>query len=207
MDGRDELERPERGRPELTSRLSVEEFQRWRWRKDQLQAFCRTSGMVCGGSKGEIIQRIEAFLLQGASPSYPTKRPRRKQARSIPNRAGEMPARFSDQTRIGPGWRCTASLRSYFVERLGKSFRFNEPLRRFLREGVGRSLAEAVEVYRDAIRGPRLPIGRQFEYNQHVRRYYQEHPGSTHAQMVAAWQVLKQQPRGADHQDTDKQDR
>jgi hypothetical protein len=25
--------------------------------------------------------------------------------------------------------------------------------------------------------------------------------------MVAAWQVLKQQPRGADHQDTDKQDR
>ncbi|MFN5951448.1 MAG: hypothetical protein ACK43N_23370, partial [Pirellulaceae bacterium] len=46
MDGRDELERPE-----LTSRLSVEEFQRWRWRKDHLQAFCRSAGMVCGGSK------------------------------------------------------------------------------------------------------------------------------------------------------------
>jgi hypothetical protein len=197
MDDRNELQRPE-----LTRQLSFEEFQRWRWRKDQLQAFCRSAGMVCGGSKEEILQRIEVFLLQGGSLSHPTKYRRRKSARPIPSGTREMPTSFSDQTTIGPGWRCTSALRAYFVERLGKSFRFNEPLRKFLREGVGRSLAEAMEVYRDAIRGPKLPIGRQFEYNQHVRRYHQEHPGATHAQMVAAWQILKQQPRGTDRSDT-----
>jgi hypothetical protein len=202
-----ELEDAKEFRPELTRELSVEEFRRWRWRKDQLQAFCRSSGMVCGGSKGEILQRIETWLLQGGPPSGQVKQPRRGQPKSgqsgsVARGAGEMPTSFSDQTKIGRGWRCTALLRAYFVERLGKSFRFNEPLRRFLREGVGRSLGEAVEVYRRAMRGPKLPIGRQFEYNQHVRRYHQEHPGATHAQMVAAWQVLKQQPRGTDRSDT-----
>jgi hypothetical protein len=189
-------------RPELTGALSVEELRRWRWRKDQLQAFCRSSGMVCGGSKEEILQRIEAFLRQGGTLNSQTKQPKRGQPASIPRGAGEMPTSFSDQTRIGTGWRCTAKLRAYFEERLGKSFRFNEPLRRFLREGIGRSLAEAVEVYRQSMRGPKLPIGRQFEYNQHVRRYHQEHPGATHAQMVAAWQTLKQKPRGPDRPNT-----
>ncbi|MFM8323452.1 MAG: hypothetical protein ACKN9U_01175, partial [Pirellulaceae bacterium] len=59
-----------------------------------------------------------------------------------------------------------------------------------------------VEVYRQSMRGPKLPIGRQFEYNQHVRRYHQEHPGATHAEMVAAWQTLKQKPRGPDRPNT-----
>lgn len=194
-------------RPELTGGISVEEFRRWRWRKDQLQAFCRSAGIVSAGSKEEIFQRIEAYLRQGVVPASHRKRPRShpvgtKQTSPMQRRSREMPKRFDDQTTIGPGWRCTAQLRAYFVERLGKSFRFSEPLRRFLREGTGRSLGEAVEVYRLAIRGPNLPIGKQFEYNQHVRRYHKTHPGATHAQVVAAWHALKQQPRSVDRPGT-----
>lgn len=108
-----------------------------------------------------------------------------------------MPATFSTDTMIGPGWRCTRALRMFFVAHCGPSFRFNGALRAFLVRGQGRRLADAVAVYRRSIAmlrraaggdpASRKPIAPQFEYNRFIREFHARHPGRGHAAAVAAW--------------------
>jgi hypothetical protein len=109
-----------------------------------------------------------------------------------------MPAAFRPDTRIGPGWRCTRALRGFFEAQVGTGFRFNAALRAFIAEGHGRSLAEAVAVYRRSLDTPRRAarIAPQFEYNRFMREFHAHHPGRSHADAVAAWWRRRGQRRG-----------
>ncbi len=105
-----------------------------------------------------------------------------------------MPSAFSTETIIGPGWRCTQSLRHFFEAHCGRDFRFNEALRDFIAAGSGRPLAEAIAVYAASRKSGPRPIAPQFEYNRHMRDYRAAHPGSTHAEAVAAWWARREKP-------------
>lgn len=164
-------------RPSLTPRLAAADFARWYWLKAELAAYCRDRGLPVTGSKQVLQSRVDADL-RGLDAVL-LDEPRRP--------AGEMPEQFSADTRIGPGWRCTRALRGYFESVHGPGFRFNDALRTFLREGAGRTLAEASARYVDSLTQPRAAIGAQFEYNRHIREFFQANPGATRDQAIAAW--------------------
>lgn len=164
-------------RPPLTPSLAPADFARWYWLKSELAAYCRDRGLPVTGSKQVLQARVDADL-RGLDAVL-LDEPRRP--------AGDMPDRFTTDTRIGPGWRCTRALRAYFESVHGAGFRFNESLRTFLREGEGRTLADASAAYLAGLSQPQAPIGAQFEYNRHIREFFLANPGATRAQAIEAW--------------------
>ena len=102
-------------------------------------------------------------------------------------RSANMPSTFRLTTIICEGWRCTQALRVFFEAQTGKGFRFNAPLRDFIKSGAGRTLAEALAHYRHSLTAAPGPIAEQFEYNNHMRAYRRANPSCTHAQVVSAW--------------------
>jgi hypothetical protein len=102
-------------------------------------------------------------------------------------RGGSMPELFTPKTVIGSGWRCTKSLREYFVTVHGAGFVFNAALRGFLANGKGQTLAKASAVYESTRGKPARNIARQFEYNRHIRQFHARNPGATHREAVKAW--------------------
>jgi hypothetical protein len=164
-------------RPALSPSLDAAEFARWYWLRRELAAFCRARGLPGTGSKQALAERIAAHLDGAPAPPAPPPRPAR----------GPMPDRFTPETVIGSGWRCTRALRTFFEGQVGQGFVWNGAMRTFLAQGEGRTLAQAIERYRRSLVEPAAPIGAQFEFNRHVRAHRAAHPGASHDEVLAAW--------------------
>lgn len=174
-------------RPVLSDKLPVEQFRAWYWLKKELQAYCRTHGLCGSGSKEDLTARILAHLsghtrpAEGAAAARPTRQ--------------AMPSVLTSATVITPGWRLNAVLRSFFVQHTAPGFRFNQALRDLLAHPQGRTLGQALEIYRASLQAPRPQIGRQFQFNQHIRTFFASHPGATRAQALQAWREKRQSPQ------------
>lgn len=176
---------PTSTRPVLTRHTTPADFRAFYWLKQELQAFCRSQGLSTGGSKIDIADRIERYLRTGhAEPRalVPDRRPR-----------SALPQTLTRATRIGTGWRCTETLRAFFENAVGTSFKFNGPMRDFIRDGAGKTLGEAIAFWEtEARRAPAADrIAPQFEYNRHMRAFYKANPGATRVEAIAAWKALR----------------
>ena len=98
-----------------------------------------------------------------------------------------MPERFELRAVIGEGWRCSQSLRRFFQQHCGPSFRFNGALREFIHTGAGCTLADALAHYELSRSAGTREIDEQFEYNRHTRAFFVENPGATRQQAIDAW--------------------
>ncbi len=100
-----------------------------------------------------------------------------------------MPATFSLETVIGPGWRCNPALGAFFRQVCGPGFHFNAPMRDFIHNGTGQTLVDAAICYHASLRPDAEPraIPKQLEYNQHFRDYFRENPGASRQQAIDAW--------------------
>ena len=96
---------------------------------------------------------------------------------------------------IGSGWRSGQQLRAFFQSQVGASFRFNQALVGFIRDGEGRTLSEALAVWRESNESGPKPLAEQFEYNRHTREYGAQHPGATQQEIQAAWWEKRSRPR------------
>lgn len=174
-------------RPALNAQLSAETFQRWYWLKDELVAFCRSIGIPSGGSKQTLTERIARYLTTGEKSVLVPPKPASK---------GQMPANFTRETVIGPGWTCSQALRAFFEQELGLSFRFDATLRDFIHHGQGKTLQEAILAWENAQANPvEKEIAPQFEYNRHIRAYLNAHPGAGLKAAIRAWEAWKQHPQ------------
>lgn len=166
-------------RPELTRRLSAQDFLDFYWLKKELLTFCRAQGLSTAGSKDELKKRIAQFLATGE---------RLKPERKASKRAA-MPDVFTRDTVIGSGWRSSQALRAFFEREIGPRFHFNGVMRDFIKGGEGKTLQDAIDAWEADKRSPaKKDIDAQFEYNRHMRAYFEAHPGATRAEALAAWQ-------------------
>ena len=166
-------------RSELTHKLSSEDFLDFYWLKKELLGFCRQQNLSTAGSKDELKKRIAHFLATGEKL-----KPERK-----PSKRAAMPDVFTRDTVIGVGWRSSQALRVFFEKEIGPQFHFNGVMRDFIKQGEGKTLQEAIDVWEADRRSPaKKDIDSQFEYNRHMRAYFEAHPGATRAEALAAWQ-------------------
>jgi hypothetical protein len=172
-------------RPAVNAEFSGHELRRWYWLKSELLLMCRALGLPTTGSKPELTERVAAALDKNPIPLA---------VRS--KRAAVMPDTFTLATVIQPGWRCSPALGAFMRDHGGTSFRFNAAVRDFIHTQAGRTLADAVECFRQSIgpTAPARPIIPQNEYNQHTRDFYAAHPGATREQVLAAWKARRGQP-------------
>ncbi|MCP4137672.1 MAG: cytoplasmic protein [bacterium] len=168
-------------RPELTKDLSAEEFMAWYWLKEELASFCSAHGLPTGGSKEAIAGRIRLFLETGEIKKPVSKGTRPK---------AEMPKQFKRETVVGEGWRCSQELRKFFEKELGEKFRYDGPMRDFIKkDGIGKTLGDAIALWHEEKKKPReeKEIAKQFEYNRFVREFFKENKGASLQDAIAAW--------------------
>jgi hypothetical protein len=171
-------------RPDLNGKTSPEAFRVCYWLKRELVAFCRQYGLPTSGSKAVLSRRIEVFLETGKV----------ERVREAPRPKSEMPEQFTRDTVIGPGWRCSQSLRAFFEREIGPRFHFDGVMRGFIkRDGVGKTLQDAIDAWHEQRRNPRVEkeIAPQFEYNRHIREFFKENEGATLQEAIAAWEEEK----------------
>ena len=181
---------PPEQRPVLSPSLTGAELQRWYWLKAELVAFARIMGVSTSGGKQDLAARLVAALdgLPLPSPS--------------PGRRGTPTARqlkgpLTRQTVIPSGQRCSQELRAFFTAQIGPSFHFDEAMRRFVADGAGRTLGEAVDHWAATRDAPTGEIGAQFELNRFLRRWRAAHPGAGRADAVRAWREYRALPTDA----------
>ena len=175
-------------RPALSSALGADEFRRWYWLKEELQAFARAQRIPASGSKEQLAERVAAYLSGRPLPA-PAAKPRSRIGRQ------RLVPPLTIHTVIPAGHPCSQVLREFFVNALGPGFRFDAPMREFFAANDGTAtLAAALDHWHATRTAAARPIGPQFELNRFSRDWHAAHPGGTRDQMLSAWKLHRSRP-------------
>ncbi|MFS0655547.1 DUF6434 domain-containing protein [Bacillus sp. 179-C3.3 HS] len=177
-------------RPRLTKELSVEIFRDYYWLKEELQLFCRENGISASGSKIDLTDRIETFLLTGE-----IKKPIRPR---VNKRAPQT--ELSLETVITENHRCSQDVRAFFKTVIPK-FHFSTYIQNYFKNNVGRTYADAVNAWYEEETRKKDPsykkdIAPQFEYNQFIRDFFADtkNQGKSQKEAIEAWNIIKKHP-------------
>lgn len=179
-------------RPELSKEISVESFKAYYWLKEELQSFCREHGISATGSKMDIADRIEIFLLTGE-----IKKPIRK-ASGSKNKKSKVALDLD--TVITENHRCGQDVRAFF-KTIIPNFHFSTHIQNFFKENSGKTYRDVVEAWYEEEERKKDPtykktIAPQFEYNQFIHDYFQDTNNQERSRedAIKAWNEIKKLP-------------
>ncbi len=173
-------------RPSLTRELDSTVFRSFYYLKEELVDFCRENGLPVSGGKPELTERIACFLDTGKVP-MPSARKKTTQ------RAGVI----TEDTVIEAEIVYSEKLRAFFRERIGKSFSFNMPFQKWLKENAGKTYGDAIPAYYRVLeekKRKKTAIDRQFEYNTYIRDFFADNHGKNLTDAIVCWKYKKSRP-------------
>lgn len=173
-------------RPSLTRELDSTVFRSFYYLKEELVDFCRENGLPVSGGKPELTERIACFLDTGKVP-MPSARKKTTQ------RAGVI----TEDTVIEAEIVYSEKLRAFFRERIGKSFSFNVPFQKWLKENAGKTYGDAIPAYYRVLeekKRKKTAIDRQFEYNTYIRDFFADNHGKNLTDAIVCWKYKKSRP-------------
>ncbi len=180
-------------RPNLTKDSSILDFKAFYWLKEELQLFCRENGMSASGSKIEISDRIESFLLTGE-----IKKPLRN---TRVNTKLKTQIILSLDTVIMENHRCSQDVRAFFKTVISPKFHFSTYIQNYLKNNVGKTYRDVVDAWYKEEERKKDPsyekkIAPQFEYNQFIRDFFAdpENKGKSREEAMEAWNNIKKLP-------------
>ena len=183
-------------RPELQEGLSVEDFRRFYWRKDELAPFCRKMGISLTGPKADVVSRVEKYLATGEIGGGKAS----SRSKPVPGTRQEGQAPLSLDTLIPQNYTSNQQTRAFFESVIGPKFHFTIRLMKFCKENPGKTYRDAVNEWH-AERAEKksghkdLQISLACEYNRFVRDYLATHEGKTIRDAAEAWNTHKTLPR------------
>lgn len=179
-------------RPNLTKDISVESFRDYYWLKEELQSFCRENGISASGSKIEISDKIETYLLTGE-----IKKPIRK---SRVNKKIEPQTDLSLDTVITENHRCSQDVRAFFKTVIPK-FHFSTYIQNYFKNSIGKTYRDVVNAWYEEEERKKDPsykkkIAPQFEYNRYIRDYFADpkNQGKSREEAIQSWNEIKKLP-------------
>lgn len=181
-------------RPELQKGLVSEIFRNFYYLKDELVAFCRKEGLPVSGGKLEITERIGRYLRTGEKGTSGGKEGSAEKKKG--NGSGE-PLTISRDSLIEENLVCSEKHRAFFVENIGKNFRFNVAFQKWLKENSGKTYGDALEAYYrilDEKKTKKTTIDKQFEYNTYIRDFFEDNKGKQLADAIVCWNYKKSLP-------------
>lgn len=170
-------------RPTLSKCLDVNTFKDYYYLKEELVEFCRQQGLQSTGGKIELTNRIAHYLDTGEQ-LYMRKNYTRKLSDGV----------ITEDTLIEDNFVCSEKHRSFFKQKIGKSFSFNVVFQKWLKTNAGKTYKEAVEAYRILLEEKKngiSSIGIQFEYNAYIRDFFTDNKGKTLDEAIKCWKYKK----------------
>ncbi len=174
---------------------SIDDLENYYWMKSDLIKFCKNHQLPMQGIKFDLIARIRNYLSTGHRTNY---KPKIKQDKkdSLQGITKNM---------LVKNYNNDAETRKFFVEHIGKNFKFNSYLRQFT--DPDKILPNMT--YSDLIVGwisfendrkdsdKDHIIAPQFEYNQFIKDYFKNEENGTLKMAISAWKILisKKGPR------------
>lgn len=154
-------------KPSLTKEISVQSFKDFYWLKEELQIFCRENGLSPSGSKIEISDRIETYLLTGKKIKPA------KSSKTTKKMASQV--ELSLDTVITENHRCSQHVRTFFKTVI-PTFHFSTYIQNYFKNNVGKTYRDAVNAWYEEEERKKDPaykkkIAPQFEYNQFIRDF------------------------------------
>lgn len=179
-------------RPNLDTSISIDDFQNYYWLKKELVDFCKKEELSQQGGKIEIAERITSYLKTGQKQSI------KKQFKS--NSKFDWKNEILHlSTIITDNYKNTENVRRFFNEHVNKKFKFNVKFMAWMKNNVGKSLADAIEVW-EKIENEKKKIvhkeiAPQFEYNRYIRDFLKDNPSKTKSDAIQYWK-LKRDEKG-----------
>lgn len=187
-------------RPNLDENISLKDFKEFYWLKQELLDFCKTHGISRDGGKREIADRIYFYLSTGQVP----KKVEAKKNTVDPSFNWKS-AKLSRETIITSSYKNGLNARNFFEREIGSHFAFNVMFMKWMKENVGKSLADAIvewnRIY-DLKKDQNYvsEIGPQFEFNRYVRAFVNDNPDCSVKDAIKFWK-LKRAQRGTNEYD------
>lgn len=179
-------------RPELTKDIAIQDFKNFYWLKEELQQFCRQHEMSASGSKIEIAERIEVFLLTGEK-----KKPRKK---TNAHKTAPKQTELSLDTVITENHRCSQDVRAFFKSIIPK-FHFSTNIQNYFKNNVGHTYRDVINAWYEEEQRKKDPsykkeLAPQFEYNQFTRDFFADphNKGKSRKDAIEAWNTIKKLP-------------
>jgi hypothetical protein len=179
-------------RPLLNREISIADFKKHYWLKEELQDFCRNNGIGANGSKMAISERIERFLRSGEKELKSRKKPARRTFRAADEEV------LSVNTIIPKDYTNNEKNRQFFKSIIGPQFHFTVRFMNFCKNNAGKTFQDAIDEWyaeqKEKKEGKyKTVIGPQFEYNRFIRDFYckPENKGKKLKEAIAAWEESK----------------
>ncbi len=176
-------------RPKLNKQLSPTDFIAFYWLKAELQTFCKEVGLKRTGSKIEVTKRIEFYLQTGTAPEEITTK------KSLSNFDWNKEELTLD-TVITDNYKNSENVRLFFIQHIGKTFKFNVQFMNWMKRNTGQTLATAIAAWqriqkeKKANKKPK-DIAPQFEYNTYLRDFLADNPDKDRKVGIALWKLKK----------------
>ena len=170
-------------RPALSSKLSSKIFRKYYYLKEELAEFCRDNNLPASGGKTEITERIACFLDTGQILPFVVKR------RSVQQK-GEL----AEDSVIETDFICSENHRSFFKEKIGRTFSFNVVFQKWLKSNAGKTYSEAIKAYhqiQEEKKKSKTTIDKQFEYNTYIRDFFADNKGKFLKDAIKCWKYKK----------------
>lgn len=178
-------------RPMLNRHISIKDFRDFYWYKEELQSFCRREGLDTRGGKIELAKRIEIFLTSGKRMAFNAVK-----TKAI-SKFDWSKEKLSPETIITDSYKNTQNVRMFFLEHIGKKFRFNVQFMAWFKSAQGKTLGDAIVKWEEIARHHTTQkeikdIAPQFEYNTYIRDFLRDNPFDTKETAIACWSMKKQ---------------
>lgn len=178
-------------RPALNTDISIRDFKDFYWLKEELIAFCRQEGLRQSGAKMEITQRIVHYLETGNKDL-----PNQKVKRVVQSTFDWKTEPLSLETPITDSYKNTSNVRQFFVQHIGKRFRFNLKFMDWMKVNTGKTLEDAIQVWKQIeiekkTRTAPKDIPPQLEYNRYMRDFLADNPNASRETVIRYWKIKK----------------
>lgn len=178
-------------RPELNKELTPADFKAFYWLKKELVDFCRTEGLHRSGDKIEITKRIVQYLASGEKAAPHQKVRSQPQSKFDWNRE-----QLTTETIITDTYKNSENVRAFFVQAIGKQFKFNVTFMNWMKTHTGKTLKEAIaawkRIHQDKTNNTQAKeIAPQFEYNTYLRDFLADNPTHHRATGISLWNIKK----------------
>ncbi|MEM8693514.1 MAG: DUF6434 domain-containing protein [Pseudomonadota bacterium] len=180
-------------RPDISVITSGAELRRWYWLKEELVAEAKRVGVKSTGGKFLILDRLAHHRDTGETAFPGDKKP------TITSRFDWHSEALSPETLITDSYRNSQNVRRFFKSQVGNSFSFNTTFMAWMKENVGKTLADAVAEYERLKTETKKPgyeskIAHHNQFNQYTRDFLADNPGATLDLVRKIWAAKRALP-------------
>lgn len=183
----------EQQRPEIASVTDSAELRRWYWTKEELLSECRRLGLRMSGGKFQLLDRIAYFHDTGETGFHGDKTP------DVTSKFDWHSATLTPGTIITDSYKNSQNVRRFFKAHVGDHFKFNIASMAWMKENVGKTLADAVEAIKSLEEEAKQPgfrskIADHNQFNQYTRDFLADNPQMGMRDVRRFWSLKRALP-------------